>query len=163
MCFVCLAVWSDVMLLSCILLNRATRETSSVNMSFTRQAKIYGENSYGECMCVNTLWIKWKTMSETGNLLLLNPPTATSTVRSVGEKLRQRTRSSPPCYLYLSYVYTHMTITYMLIFNYALQVKAYCAIWFRISPPGVSTRVTTREHPVVEGGTVGEKCPVNFT
>ena len=28
-----------------------------------------------------------------------------------------------------------------------------------ISPPGVSTRVTTREHPAAEGGTVGEKCP----
>jgi len=27
-------------------------------------------------------------------------------------------------------------------------------------PPGVSTRVTTREHPAAEGGTVGEKCPV---
>jgi len=23
-------------------------------------------------------------------------------------------------------------------------------------------RVTTREHPAAEGGTVGEKCPVNF-
>ena len=29
-------------------------------------------------------------------------------------------------------------------------------------PPGVSTRVTMREHPAAEGGTVGEKCPVNF-
>jgi hypothetical protein len=26
-------------------------------------------------------------------------------------------------------------------------------------PPGVSTRVTVREHPAAEGGTVGEKCP----
>src|SRR5215475_4793219 len=31
---------------------------------------------------------------------------------------------------------------------------------FQLSPPGVSTRVTTREHPAAEGGTVGEKCPV---
>ena len=30
---------------------------------------------------------------------------------------------------------------------------------FQLSPPGVSTRVTTREHPTAEGGTVGEKCP----
>jgi len=43
------------MLLNRVLLNKATRETSSVNMSFTRQAKIYGENSFGVCMCVNTL------------------------------------------------------------------------------------------------------------
>jgi hypothetical protein len=31
---------------------------------------------------------------------------------------------------------------------------------FQLSTPGVSTRVTTREHPAAEGGTVGEKCPV---
>ena len=46
-----------------------------------------------------------------------------------------------------------------------LRVKAYCAIWVRrsnFSPPGVSTRVTTREHPAAEGGTVGEKFPGNF-
>jgi len=30
---------------------------------------------------------------------------------------------------------------------------------FQISPPGVSTRVTTREHPAAEVGTVGEKYP----
>ena len=30
---------------------------------------------------------------------------------------------------------------------------------FHLSPPGVSTRVTTREDPAAEGGTVGEKCP----
>jgi len=30
---------------------------------------------------------------------------------------------------------------------------------FQLSPPGVSTRVTTREHPAAEGGTLGEKCP----
>jgi len=31
---------------------------------------------------------------------------------------------------------------------------------FQLSPPGVSMHVTTREHPVAEGGTVGEKCLV---
>jgi hypothetical protein len=31
---------------------------------------------------------------------------------------------------------------------------------FQLSPPGVSTHVTTREHPTAEGGTVDEKCPV---
>ena len=43
------------------------------------------------------------------------------------------------------------------------SLKAYCAILARrsqLSTPGVSTRVTTREHPAAEGGTVGEKCPV---
>jgi hypothetical protein len=33
---------------------------------------------------------------------------------------------------------------------------------FQLSPPGVSTRVTTRELPAAEGGTVGEKCPGIF-
>jgi hypothetical protein len=31
---------------------------------------------------------------------------------------------------------------------------------FQLSPPGVSTRVTTLEHPAADGGTVGDKCPV---
>jgi hypothetical protein len=31
---------------------------------------------------------------------------------------------------------------------------------FQLSPPGVSTRITTREHPAAEGGNVGERCPV---
>ena len=42
------------------------------------------------------------------------------------------------------------------------SLKAYCAILVRCSQllsPGVSTRITTREHPAAEGGTVGEKCP----
>jgi hypothetical protein len=30
---------------------------------------------------------------------------------------------------------------------------------FQLSPLGVSTLVTTREHPAAKGGTVGEKCP----
>jgi hypothetical protein len=33
---------------------------------------------------------------------------------------------------------------------------------FQLSPLGVSTLVTTREHPAAEGGTVGEKCPGIF-
>jgi len=31
---------------------------------------------------------------------------------------------------------------------------------FQLSPPGISTRVTTQQHPSAEGGTVVEKCPV---
>jgi len=55
----------------------------------------------------------------------------------------------------------------MFIFNYALQPffkGLLCDLGktFQLSPPGVSTRVTTREHPAAEGRTVGEKCPVNF-
>jgi len=30
---------------------------------------------------------------------------------------------------------------------------------FQLSPPGVSTRATTQEHPAAEGGTVGKECP----
>ena len=43
------------------------------------------------------------------------------------------------------------------------SLKVYCAILvrrFQLSPPGVSTRVTTRDHPTAEGGTVGDKCLV---
>jgi hypothetical protein len=43
------------------------------------------------------------------------------------------------------------------------SLKAYFAILvrsFQLSPPGVSTRITTPEHLAAEGGTVGEKCPV---
>jgi hypothetical protein len=54
---------------------------------------------------------------------------------------------------------------YILTFDYVMfqlrtaAFKAYCAILvrFQLSPPGVSSRVTTREHPAAEGGTVGEK------
>jgi len=40
--------------------------------------------------------------------------------------------------------------------------KAYCAIWVRRSNfrHQASPRVTAREHPAAEGGTVDEKCPV---
>jgi hypothetical protein len=50
-----------------------------------------------------------------------------------------------------------------IIFNYILQpFKAYCAIWVTRSNfcHQASPRVTMREHPAAEGGTVGEKCPV---
>jgi hypothetical protein len=52
--------------------------------------------------------------------------------------------------------------TELFIYNYVLQpFKAYCAIWVRRSNfrHQASPRVTTREHPAAEGGTVGEKCP----
>jgi len=49
------------------------------------------------------------------------------------------------------------------IFNYALQpLRLIVRSGLDVPPPGVSTRVTTREHPAAEGGTVGEKCQVNF-
>jgi len=43
----------------------------------------------------------------------------------------------------------------------AVFFKAYCANRVRRSNfrHQASPRVTTREHPAVEGGTVGEKCP----
>ena len=39
--------------------------------------------------------------------------------------------------------------------------KAYCVIWVRRTNfrHQAYPRVTTREHPAAEGGTVGEKCP----
>jgi hypothetical protein len=40
-----------------------------------------------------------------------------------------------------------------------IQLRTAALRPFRLSTPGVSTRVTTREHPAAEGGTVGEKCP----
>ena len=48
----------------------------------------------------------------------------------------------------------------VMLLYYALQPQAHCAILsqkFQLSPPGVSTRVTTREHPEEEGGTLCEK------
>ena len=56
----------------------------------------------------------------------------------------------------------NLNISYY-FFNYALQPQGLlCDMGqtFQLSPPGVSTRVTTREHPATEGGTVGEKCPI---
>jgi hypothetical protein len=50
----------------------------------------------------------------------------------------------------LCFLTTHCSLR--LIVRAELEVK--------LSPPGVSTRVTTREHPAAEDGTVGEKCPV---
>jgi len=52
------------------------------------------------------------------------------------------------------------------MYYYYLQVT-HCSLqgllWdlgstFQLSPPGVSTRFTTREHPAEEGGTVGKNC-----
>jgi len=40
----------------------------------------------------------------------------------------------------------------------ALGLLCDLSYMFQLSPPGVSTRVTTREHPAAEGGSVGEKC-----
>ena len=55
------------------------------------------------------------------------------------------------------------SIIITIIFNYALQpFKVYHAIRVRRSNfrHQASPRVTTREYPAAEGGTVGEKCPV---
>jgi hypothetical protein len=38
----------------------------------------------------------------------------------------------------------------------------FCHFEMNFSFWSVSTRVTTREHPAAEGGTVGEECPANF-
>jgi len=51
----------------------------------------------------------------------------------------------------------------IIIFSYTLQpFKAYCVIWVRCSNfcHQASPRVTARERPTAEVGTVGEKCPV---
>jgi len=51
----------------------------------------------------------------------------------------------------------------MFIFNYALQPSK-LIVRSELDAPTfahqASPRVTTREHPAAEGGTVGEKCPV---
>jgi hypothetical protein len=48
----------------------------------------------------------------------------------------------------------------MFIFNYAMQtLRLIVRSTFQLSPPGVSTHVTTREHTAAEGGTVGKKFP----
>jgi hypothetical protein len=50
----------------------------------------------------------------------------------------------------------------IIIFNLGTAAfKTYCAIWVRPSNfrHQVSQRVTTREHPAAEGGTVSKKCP----
>jgi hypothetical protein len=51
----------------------------------------------------------------------------------------------------------------LLIFStYALQPSRLIvrsALDLPTFAPAVSTRVTTREHPAAEGGTLGEKCP----
>jgi len=48
----------------------------------------------------------------------------------------------------------------MLLFNYALQpLRLIVRSWLDV-PTFATRRVTTREHPAAEGGTVGKKCPV---
>jgi len=59
--------------------------------------------------------------------------------------------------------FTYWNMIIIIIFNYALQLLRL------IVQPGLdvstfchqaSPRITKREHPAAEGGTVGEKCPV---
>jgi len=57
---------------------------------------------------------------------------------------------------------TYMGYQRITIFNSRTAAfKAYCAIWVRRSNfhHQSSPRVTTRQHPAAEGGTMGEKCP----
>ena len=63
------------------------------------------------------------------------------------------------CYFLLASV-SYCTYYYFQITHCSLQ-GLLCDLrqTFQLSPPGVSTRVTTREHPAAEGGTVDEKCP----
>jgi len=41
----------------------------------------------------------------------------------------------------------------------ALGLLCNLSYTFQLLPPGISKRVTTQEHPVAEGETVGEICP----
>jgi hypothetical protein len=53
----------------------------------------------------------------------------------------------------------------IVIFNLRTAAfKAYCVIWVRCSNfrHQASPRVTMREHPAMEGETVGKKCPKIF-
>ena len=61
-------------------------------------------------------------------------------------------------------VFCVVRAVHLLLFStYALQPLR-LIVRSRLDVPvfatSVSTRVTTREHPAAEGGTVGEKCPV---
>jgi len=47
----------------------------------------------------------------------------------------------------------------IIIFNYALQPSRLIVRSGLDVPTFATRRVTTREHPAEEGGTVGEKCP----
>jgi hypothetical protein len=56
----------------------------------------------------------------------------------------------------------HILQKIIIIINlHTAAFKAYCAIWFTHSNfrHQASPRVTMREHPAAEGGTVGKKCP----
>jgi hypothetical protein len=47
----------------------------------------------------------------------------------------------------------------IIIIIFQLRTAAFQGLLFQLSPPGVSTHVTTREYPAAEGGTVDEKFP----
>ena len=52
-------------------------------------------------------------------------------------------------------------LSIIIIFNYALQPLR-LIVRSGLDVPTFATRVTMQEEPAAEGGTVGEKCPVNF-
>ena len=64
---------------------------------------------------------------------------------------------------YMQTVHHYSSLAFIIIFNLRTAAfKAYYAIWVRRSNfrhQASPRRVTTREHPAAEGGTVGEKCP----
>ena len=63
-------------------------------------------------------------------------------------------------WLFLYDLYLHVYTSYVsFLCTAALGLLCDLSWTFQISPPGVSTRITTREHPAAEGETVGEKCP----
>jgi hypothetical protein len=52
----------------------------------------------------------------------------------------------------------HKSCYVSLLRTAALGLLCDLSYTFQLLPPGVSTSVTTREHPAAEGRTVGEKC-----
>jgi hypothetical protein len=56
--------------------------------------------------------------------------------------------------------HNNVLIIIIIIFNYALQPLR--LVRSGLDVPTFATRVTMQEQPAAEGGTVGEKCPVNF-
>ena len=55
---------------------------------------------------------------------------------------------------------SHLKRCYVsLLHTAALGLSCDLSQTFQLSPPGVSKRVTMREHPAAEGGTADEKCP----
>jgi hypothetical protein len=86
---------------------------------------------------------------------------------SLGKKLPITTLDRGVCKLHSWFGFCEETSVSQLdssLFVYTTthrSLKAYCAIWVR--RPNfrhqASARVTMREHPAAEGGSVGEKCP----